>query len=377
MADIRATFVSQKISKIRWKNIVKNSLEGPDTFVTGSWDDEENKVCLWKVNREKKFDEGDGRGTEGDVDNDPIPICEASHIGDVTGLEFISEDHIVSSSSSGTVTLYKHHTSSQTLGNSHQWERLHHHCNKPCPCTCLAVREDCIITAGEDGRINVLNIAQKDPNRTIGKADSCTVNGVIFLKQFEFLTVNSTGQLKIYDLRSKSDDPAQTLSVTGDLTPLQCVDKHPSQSHIVATGGDDGTLGIWDLRHDKFPVSLMEAHSSTVWELKFHKTSPDHLFTCSDDGSLWHWDSTQINSFSMAAINHYSGTGAGSGGGSLPSQTTVNPWLETEIAKNKMEITSLLSDKSLPINSLDITGHALLCGNDGETIFTLNLPALR
>ncbi|XP_076078873.1 nucleoporin Nup43-like [Mytilus galloprovincialis] len=132
MADIRATFVSQKISKIRWKNIVKNSLEGPDTFVTGSWDDEENKVCLWKVNREKKFDEGDGRGTEGDVDNDPIPICEASHIGDVTGLEFISEDHIVSSSSSGTVTLYKHHTSSQTLGNSHQWERLHHHCNKPC-----------------------------------------------------------------------------------------------------------------------------------------------------------------------------------------------------------------------------------------------------
>lgn len=40
MADIRATFVSQKISKIRWKNIVKNSLEGPDTFVTGSWDDE-------------------------------------------------------------------------------------------------------------------------------------------------------------------------------------------------------------------------------------------------------------------------------------------------------------------------------------------------
>lgn len=40
MADIRATFVSQKVSKIRWKNIVKNSLEGPDTFVTGSWDDE-------------------------------------------------------------------------------------------------------------------------------------------------------------------------------------------------------------------------------------------------------------------------------------------------------------------------------------------------
>lgn len=50
---------------------------------------------------------------------------------------------------------------------------------------------------------------------------------------------------------------------TGDLTPLQCADKHPSQPHIVATGGDDGTLGIWDLRQDKMPVSLMEAHSGT------------------------------------------------------------------------------------------------------------------
>jgi len=70
-------------------------------------------------------------------------------------------------------------------------------------------------------------------------------------------------------------------------------------------------------------------------------------------------------------------SGAGSDGGSLQPQTVVNPWLATDIAKNKMEITSLLYHRSLPINSLDIEGHTLICGNDGETIFTLNLPALR
>lgn len=45
------------------------------------------------------------------------------------------------------------------------------------------------------------------------KADSCTINSVTFLKQLEVITVNSTGQLKIFDLRQTSDDPVRTFSV--------------------------------------------------------------------------------------------------------------------------------------------------------------------
>lgn len=40
MADVRAKFVSQKISKIRWKPPLKQALKDVDTFATGSWDDE-------------------------------------------------------------------------------------------------------------------------------------------------------------------------------------------------------------------------------------------------------------------------------------------------------------------------------------------------
>ena len=35
----RATFVSQKINKIRWRQQQKQTLNEPDVFVTGSWDD--------------------------------------------------------------------------------------------------------------------------------------------------------------------------------------------------------------------------------------------------------------------------------------------------------------------------------------------------
>ena len=44
----------------------------------------------------------------------------------------------------------------------------------------------------------------------VDKADSCTVNAVTFLKQVEVITVNSCGQLKIFDLRSAHDEPVKS-----------------------------------------------------------------------------------------------------------------------------------------------------------------------
>lgn len=44
------------------------------------------------------------------------------------------------------------------------------------------------------------------------KADSCTINALTFLKQAEILTVNSFGQLKLFDIRQNSDAPMQIFS---------------------------------------------------------------------------------------------------------------------------------------------------------------------
>ena len=49
---------------------------------------------------------------------------------------------------------------------------------------------------------------------------------------------------------------------TGDMTALHCLDKHPTQPHIVCTGGQDGALTVWDMRQDKFPVTVLQAHSA-------------------------------------------------------------------------------------------------------------------
>lgn len=50
---------------------------------------------------------------------------------------------------------------------------------------------------------------------------------------------------------------------TDDHWALLCVDKHPGQLHIVATGSQDGTLTIWDLRQNRFPMTTLVAHQSS------------------------------------------------------------------------------------------------------------------
>lgn len=326
----------------------------------------------------------EGTGFDSNSDREPKPLCDAPHLGDVTGLEFITADQVVASSSTGTVTLYRHQRNSQTLAPSMSWEGLHYDPgDNGCPCTCLATQgEDMIVSAGEDGRLNVLNVAHKKPVRTIDKANSCTVNGISFLKHLEVITIDSSGQLKVFDLRHTSNDPTRTFSISGEQTPLQCVSRHPTQHHIVATGGHDGVLSVWDLRQEKFPVTLLEAHSAAMWEVKFHPANPDHLFTCSEDGSVWHWDGSSVSSL-------VTGTGAGSGGGSLFSQHQhahpngagnlgiTSPWLALESGRQKMEITTVLPNQTLPVNTIDIESETLLCGTDEEAIYCIDIPGIR
>lgn len=379
MADIRVKFVSQKISKVRWRPSENQALPNSDVFASGSWDDEVNRICLWKLSLEPEDDTMDGTGLVDRGVQEARPVCEMPHVGDVTGLEFAGIDLLVVASSTGSVAVYKLHRNSKTIGKVHEWESLHQHPGEiHCPCTCVSTQgTDMAVCAGEDGKINILNLGSRKPVRVIDKADSCTINDVTFLKQLEVLSVNSSGQLKIFDLRQTDDDPARSLSVTGEQVPLHCVAKHPTQNHIVATGGQDGMLCIWDLRQDKFPVTLLEAHSSPMWEVKFHPISPDHLFTCSEDGSVWHWDASNIPQSAA-------GTGAGSGGGSVFTQhhqtstpSIVSPWLSIDSGRNKMEITTLLPSQNLSVNTLDIESQTLICGTDEEALYTIDLPSIR
>ncbi|KAM4772509.1 nucleoporin Nup43 [Rhinophrynus dorsalis] len=369
MEDKVAKFVSQKISKTRWRPISTSSLQQPDVFATGSWDNEENKVSLWTV--------GDFGviNLDEDYQGDPKLLCDIQHNGDVMDMQFLDHERIVTSSSTGSVTIFRHHQNNQTLSVNQKWEQAHHHVGSGstrAPCTGIVCHSPEIVSVGEDGRINFFRADSKEIVRTIDDADSSTMHGVTFLRTTEILTVNSIGQLKMWDLRQQGNDPTQIFSVTSERVPLHCVDRHPNQQHLVATGGQDGMLCIWDVRQGRMPMSLLNAHEAEMWEVHFHPSNPDHLFTCSEDGSLLHWDAsgdaTEKPSFLLGGRNtsHMSCSTVGQ---PEANQSLKSVWLTTDHTKGRLEITNLLPSSTLSVNSLDVLGQYLVCGTDAEAIY--------
>jgi len=359
MTSVSCKFISRKTSKIRWRPS-HSSLKQADTFVTGSWDDQENKVCVWQIPTSKEKSDCD------DLTVDDLLLSEQVHAGDVTDLQFINQDNFITGSSNGSITQFKL-SNLQSWVLAQKWENVHTFPTSPCTCSGVSSLGDNIVSVGEDGRIAFIKISRKEPDRIIDKADSCSLTSVDYVKHHEVITANMRGQLKIWDTRSQTDKPSRIFHVSGDVVSVQCVTHHPTQPQVIATGQEDGMLCIWDMRHDKNPVTLLQAHNGPVMEVKFHPTSPDHLFTCSIDGSVWHWDGTALSEQAVQAPKH---RGAGKEN-EVPNEAgrVSNPWLQCDAAKHRLDIYSLIPSSHLPINSLDVDGNTLLCGSDNEALY--------
>ncbi|XP_064365238.1 nucleoporin Nup43 isoform X2 [Dromaius novaehollandiae] len=327
----------------------------------------DNRISIWSV--------GDlgSVGLNGEYQGEPQLLCDIRHSGDVMDMQFLDQERVVVASSTGNVTIFRHHQNNQTLSTNQRWEKAHYHVDRSASCggaACTGVicNNPEVVTVGEDGRINLLRADQKDAVRTIDNADSSTLHAVTFLRTTEILTVNSIGQLKIWDLRQQRNEPSQIFSLTGDRVPLHCVDRHPNQQHIVATGGQDGMLSIWDIRQGTMPVSLLNAHEAEMWEVHFHPSNPDHLFTCSEDGSLWHWD-TSTSVAEKPSFLHQGGRSTTYFSHNTINQSLVSAWLSNDPTKDRMEITNLIPNQTLSVNSLDILGPCLVYGTDAEAIY--------
>jgi len=169
-----------------------------------------------------------------------------------------------------------------------------------------------------------------------------------------------------------------------------------------------------------------------VWEVKFDSVHPNNLFSCSQDGSLWHWDVNDIASKPAAAapppaasqLRHlnssllatpytrsstsrlagssfnpahlstmmdYSVTSlsrlktsdstrnASSSGvaGSTHTTPTSCPWLSDAVQRGKVSIKDFSPGQELSVNSLDVESQRLVCGTDAETLILVPPLSLR
>lgn len=336
---MQGTFVSEKISKIRWR---PEDFAEAANFLTGSWDDPVNKITYWNLQVNE------------DGESCPAIVSSYPFLGDVTEIKFIAKNYFVASSSLGTVILlnisdnpYSQFKKRMAWENLHSFKTLEH-----APCTGLSTFEQDIATVGEDGKINLLTASEAKPVRTIEQADSCSIHCIDFLRHTEILTGNLRGHMKVWDLRNGLDVPATTFMLSDQSkTEATSIAHHPTQRHIVVAGGGDGSLTVWDLRHNTYPISQLNAHAKTVSEILFHPERPENLFTCSTSGELWHWNNAQNSK--------------------LKIDSTDTHWLNTIGASGKVNVTSLCSPMHKPINSIDINRSTLLFGCDNEAMYII------
>jgi len=352
-------FIAKKVRKIRWKPKTDTSQSATNIFVTGSWDDESNDVSVWKC-----------PGTGGDSnDSEPSLLASRSHSGDVTEISWLNPDSFLASSSAGGLVLYRlvressYQMGSYKLEVGQEWPVLHS--SSGGGCTSLSCHGDHVVTAGEDGKINLLNSKQRPAVRVFDHADSCSITDITFTRASEVVSSNMRGQLKLWDLRSNQQQPTSTFLLSSDQVAVTCLARHPTQCHILISGGDDGVLGVWDLRQGRYPVTLLSAHQSPVSEVTFHQDQPDHLFTCSQGGEVWHWNGASIKRGTNTSLLHNTSV-------TLDNLNTSSPWLSTEAVKHKVETHSLVTKQPLPVNSVDVLGHSVIFGGDNEAFYVLN-----
>ncbi|CAB4068770.1 NUP43 [Lepeophtheirus salmonis] len=322
----KGVFVCKKINCIRWKPRKDTSSLDGNLFVTGSWDDgPSNEVALWKVN------EGEGESAS--------LLASLPHSGDINALEFLNSETFVTGSSDGCVHLFRIHNQDLSLLNS--WNGLHNGCYRASGSNSVSCSGEIFASAGEEGKVVVINARTKQSIKTYEQADSCSLSAVHFVKHDEILTANMRGQMKLWDLRSsETSSPSTTFfSSNTDQVGITCVSRHPTQSHVICTGGS----------------------GCAVSEVQFHLQSPDHIFSCSQNGDIWHWDASAVTRANLISFGNMNDDEAQKGFSS--------PWLSSEAIKHRVEATSLMSKQYLPINALDTLGSSILFAGDNEAIY--------
>jgi len=353
-------FVYQKLSCVKWVGLSDDDQHQVSArFVSGSWDDErKNSLRLWQT-------EANGR--------EPRELARLVHSGDVNAVEFVSDDHFLSASTDGSVRLYQ--CQEEAIVERQAWIGLHRGSLPVAACNDLAaladgasLSENCV-SCGEDGVVHVLTVTKSKPVRSYLKADSCSLTAALFTRHDEVCVANMRGQIKVYDLRSKDNDATSTyMSSDGDQVGISCLCVHPSQRHIVCSGTKDGKLTFWDLRRQGAPLSIFHGHRQAVNAAQFHPRQPEHFFSCSEGGDVWHWNASNAAN-NLARMNF--GNQQHQQALSFSSDASAG-WFANEAVKHRVDTVELLPSQKLPVNALHARGRGLVVAGDNEAVYVLS-----
>ena len=129
--------------------------------------------------------------------------------------------------------------------------------------------------------------------KKVGHTD--VVEDVDWHKQYSYLfgSVGDDSKLIIWDSREADAAPVEVVNNAHD-KDVNCLSFNPYSEFLLATGGIDGTVALWDLRNMKQRLHSFEGHNGGVFQVSWSPFNETILGSCSADRRIHLWDMSRI-----------------------------------------------------------------------------------
>ncbi|ETO25396.1 RbAp48 related family member (rba-1) [Reticulomyxa filosa] len=136
--------------------------------------------------------------------------------------------------------------------------------------------------------MNFISMMSNDPCNVYKlneNASKRSVTNIEWLKDSSdiFATVSSGSDLNLWDRRSNTKGPIRSVISSSESKELLGLSWNPQLKHLIAAGGYDGELRIWDIRKLLKPMDTYKAHKSRLYHCQWCPYYPSVIASCGQD----------------------------------------------------------------------------------------------
>lgn len=160
-----------------------------------------------------------------------------------------------------------------------------------------SVEDGSLLSGDVSGRIYFTqrNNSKWVTDRTAYQVNNSSIEDIQWSKSEKtvFATAGVDGYVRIWDTRSKKHAPA--LSVVASQSDVNVISWCDKIDYLLASGHDDGSWGVWDLRNFKpnsqpEPVVSYDFHKSPITSIAFNPLDESIVAVSSEDNTVTLWD---------------------------------------------------------------------------------------
>ena len=108
-----------------------------------------------------------------------------------------------------------------------------------------------------------------------------------------FASVGDDARLLIWDSRNSGNQASQMVE-KAHAEDVNCVSFNPFNEFMLATGGSDNVVNLWDMRNLKSKMHSFDGHQGGVYQVCWSPFNESIIASCSSDRRVHIWDVSRV-----------------------------------------------------------------------------------